>query len=197
MMMRWLPGLTLLLLLAGCVPNNVRDDPAVFDFGEMTGTWQGPGLRGIAVVAPSWLDTPAMQYRLKASEPSRRRVYTESRWAAPPAELIEQTLRRRALVSAGAGGAALDCRLRIDLDELVQVFDSAQASHVVLAARATLVSHGRQPLARRAFEIERAAPSADARGGVAAATAAVQALAGQLSAWIVDEKSALAPRCRE
>lgn len=40
-------------------------------------------------------DTPAMQYRLAYAEPERRQAYAGSRWAAVPAELIEQVVVRR------------------------------------------------------------------------------------------------------
>lgn len=183
------------LLLAGCVPNTVRQsDAAAFDFGEAAGGWNAPALRGVDVAAPSWLGTAAMQYRLAYSDPARRRAYADSRWAAPPAELLEQALRRRAL---GASGTVLGCRLRVELDEFVQSFDSAQSSRIVLAVRATLLSRNEQALASRAFAVERPAASADAGGGVTAAAAAVQGLAADLAGWVSAEKSALATRCQE
>jgi len=193
--MRGLFGLTLALLLAGCVPNTVRQgDMATFDLGDPLGGWQAPALRGVDVAAPSWLGTAAIQYRLDYSEPGRRRAYGESRWAAPPAELIEQSLRRRAL--AADAGAALPCRLRVDLDELVQAFDGARSSRVVLAVRATLLSRSEQALGTRSFAIERPA-GADARSGVAAAALSAQELSARLAGWIDAEKSALATRCKE
>lgn len=199
--MRGMLVLTAALLLGGCVPNNVRqDEAAVFDLGETAGPWTAPLLRGVDVAAPSWLGGAGMQYRLAHVHAARRLAYADSRWAAPPAELIELALRRRAVASSRSGGAlTIDCRLRIDLDEFVQTFDSAQSSRVVLALRARLVSRNEQPVASRAFMLERAAASADARGGVAAATAAVQGLGGELSEWLAalaGEKSALVTRCQ-
>lgn len=191
-------ALMLVLLLGGCVPNNVRqDDGALFDLGEPSPPWHAPALLGVDVLAPSWLGTSAMQYRLAYlgnGEGARRRAYADSRWAAPPAELIEQALRRHALV-AGGKGEALGCRLRLDLDEFVQTFDAAQKSRVVLALRASLTSRNSETVARRGFALERAAISADAGGGVAAAAAAVQGLTGDLATWIASEKSALVTRC--
>ncbi len=199
--MRGMLVLTAALLLGGCVANTVRqDEAAVFDLGETAGPWQAPVLRGVDVAAPSWLGTAAMQYRLAYVDGSRRRAYVDSRWAAPPAELIELALRRRAVASTAVGGAvSVDCRLRIDVDEFVQTFDSAQNSRVVLAVRARLVSRNEQPVASRAFTLERPAASADARGGVVAATAAVQTLGGEMSDWLAalaGEKSALVTRCQ-
>jgi cholesterol transport system auxiliary component len=199
--MRSLLAVALALLAAGCVPNNVRNDAAVFDFGATAPAWPAPLLRGVDVVAPSWLNTSAMQYRLAQADAARRHAYTESRWTAPPAELLEQALRRQALAASGeANATTLGCRLRVDLDELVQTFDSPQSSRVVLAVRANLMSRDERTLASRSFTLERAAASADARGGVAAAAAAVQGLTGELAGWVAGMsagKSALATRCSE
>ena len=191
-MMRMVLSLAAVLLLAGCAPNTVRqNEAAVFDFGVAAAGWAAPALQRIDVAAPSWLGTPAMQYRLAYTDGARRRAYADSRWAAPPAELLEQALRRRAV--AAGGEAALPCRLRLELDELVQTFDSPQASRLGLAVRAALICHGEQTLAARSFAVERPAGS-NAQGGVAAAAAAVEELGKQLAAWVTAEKSALATR---
>jgi cholesterol transport system auxiliary component len=191
--MRMLFLLLVATALGGCVPNNVRqNEVAAFDLGAPAGGWPGPSLRKLDVAAPSWLGTSAMQYRQGSGEGTRRRAYADSRWVAPPAELIERALRRRA-VDAGAHPAS-SCRLRLELDEFVQVFDGAQSSRQLIALRARLLSRTEQPLATRAFTVERPA-GADARGGVAAATAAVQELGDQLAAWLAAEKSALVTRC--
>lgn len=137
-------------------------------------------LRGIEVSAPSWLDTPAMQYRLAYRDGRQRQSYAESRWAAPPAELVGLALRRR--LSAGAGAGA--CRLSVDLEEFVQVFDAAASSRAVVEAHAQLLGPGGEPLARRSFSLGRPAAGADAPGGVAAFSAAVQDLAAALHDWL-------------
>jgi cholesterol transport system auxiliary component len=195
MMMRMGLVVAAALFLGGCVPSNVRQtEAAVFDIGAPGGGWSAPSLRNLDVAAPSWLGTAAMHYRLAYSEGTRRRAYADSRWAAPPAELLERALRRRA-VAAGVE-PMLACRLRIELDEFVQAFDTPQSSRVVIAVRARLVSRFEQPLLGRSFGVERPAGS-DARGGVAATSAAVEDLGSQLAAWVAAEKSALATRCLE
>jgi len=141
-------------------------------------------VREIAVQAPSWLETAAMQYRLGYADGSRRQVFAESRWAAPPAELLEVALRRG--VAAGEGGSpATGCRLRIDLDEFVQVFDDPQASHAVLEARAMLMAtRSDRSLARRSFSLRKNTATPDARGGVAAFAALSGEFGSQLAAWL-------------
>jgi cholesterol transport system auxiliary component len=117
-----------------------------------------------------------MQYRLGHADAARRQDYAASRWAAPPAELIERALARP-VASTG------NCRLSVALDEFIQVFDSPQSSRMVLEARVSLLA-GQQAIAQRAFAVAPAAPSADARGGVAAAAMAVPALATEMAQWL-------------
>ncbi|MBV6476688.1 MAG: membrane integrity-associated transporter subunit PqiC [Rhodocyclaceae bacterium] len=156
-------------------------------------------LRGIDVFAVSWLDSSAMQYRLLYAANQRRQSYAESRWVAPPAELVGYGLRKR-MLSGEAGGA---CRLRVDLDEFVQAFASAKSSRALIEARAQLIApSGGEILARRSFSLSRPADSADAAGGAAALSAAVEAFAAELHDWLggLDRASAaglnIAQRCK-
>lgn len=190
-----LPILLSLFLLAGCVGNVRQTESARFDLGTAALVWRPAevALGSVEVTAPSWLAGTALQYRLLYADPLRRQAYNESRWAAPPAELIERALNRQP-------GAATGCRLRLELDELVQVFDAPAASRVLLEARAALATpRGDAVLARQAFAVARPASGADARGGVEAAAAAVQELAAGLGAWLARtarETPDLASRCR-
>jgi cholesterol transport system auxiliary component len=156
-------------------------------------------LRSIDVFAVSWLDSSAMQYRLLYAANQRRQNYAESRWVATPAELVGHALRKR-MLSGAAGGA---CRLRIDLDEFAQVFDSAKDSRAVLEARAQLVAPtGGEILARRSFSLSRPAASADAAGGATALSGVVEAFSTELHDWLggLDRTAAsglnIAQRCR-
>lgn len=191
-----LPLPVLLALALGACAGNVRQqERAVFDLGPAAIVWQADALplQRVEVAAPSWLATSAIHYRLLYAEPERRLAYTESRWAAPPAELVERALNRQP--AAHAGG----CRLRIDIDEWVQVFDDPQRSRVVLELRAALLpARGDGALARKAFAAVQAAPSADARGGVKAGADAVRVAAGDIGAWLAQTARAmpaLAQRC--
>ncbi|MBI4987884.1 MAG: membrane integrity-associated transporter subunit PqiC [Rhodocyclales bacterium] len=191
------------LLLAGCgVGSKSTSNVAYFDLGAVQPVPNNrivASLRSIDVFAVSWLDSSAIQYRLLYAANQRRQNYAESRWVAPPAELVGQTLRKR-MLSGEAGGA---CRLRVDLDEFAQVFDTASASRVVLEARVQLVAPtGGDILARRSFNLSRPAASADAGGGVAALAGAVEALSTELHDWLggLDRTSAsglnIVQRCR-
>lgn len=185
--MRKLLAVLCALLLAGCVGNPARQtEIAAYDFGNLAGAWAAPGfpVAAVEVRATSWLDSPAQLYRLGYADDLRRYSYANSRWAAAPAELLERFLQRR-IVFGQPDFAGPGCRLALTLDELEQRFDTAQSSQTVLEVRARLLPlHGETLLSKRAFLIRKAAPSADARGGVAATRAALQTLVQEMAEWL-------------
>lgn len=196
MTMRITLSLLAALALSACSGNVRQTAVASFDLGTAAVVWKPATVRlhSVEAGAPSWLAATAIQYRLLYADPLRRQSYTESRWAAPPAELIARALNRQTVT--GEGG----CRLNLDLDELTQVFDSPQQSRILLDVRASLMApRGNDVLARKAFSLAHPAPSADARGGVSATAAAVQALGGELGAWLIQTARAnptAAERCK-
>ena len=175
------------LLLAGCIGTPSRQSTlAHYDFGNLAGTWAYPGfpIAAVEVRASSWLDAPTQRYRLSYSEPLRRHAYAESRWAAPPAELLERFLQRR-IVYGQPDFSGPGCRLKLTLDEIEQRFDSPQTSQLVLEVRATLLPRaGELILSKRAFLIQKAALTPDAPGGVVATREAAEALATELAQWL-------------
>lgn len=204
-MSKWPIAILAGMLLAACGGNVRTTEAARYDFGSLAAkvTEAGPGSRipiaAVDVQAASWLSGPAMHFRLAYAEPLRRQSFTESRWAAPPAELLEAFLKRR-IVFGQPDFNGVGCRLQLVLDELEQRFDDPQTSQSVLEVRALLTpSRGAEILSRRAFLIRKPAPTADARGGAAAARDAVQALADDIGVWlgeVVREKPAIVQRCR-
>lgn len=190
-------------LLAGCAGTSSRQSGiAQYDFGNLAGAWGAPGLpiATVAVRANSWLDAPAQRYRLAYADSLQRHVYANSRWAAPPAELLERFLQRR-IVFGQPDFTGPGCRLQLMLDEIEQRFDTPQSSQVVLEVRASLLSlRGDASLSRRAFLIQKAAPTADAQGGVAATREAAQALADELAQWLNElarERPQVITQCKE
>lgn len=168
------------LLLAGCAAGMRPAAQAEYDFGPTPPAAAGTAPR-IAVSAPSWLAGTAMHYRLLHAEPAQRRQYAESRWSAPPAELLAHQLGRRL---AGADFSPR-CRLAVELVELEQVFARADASRLRLAVRATLApaAANAQP-AQVDIDLAETAATLDARGGVAAAGRAVEQLGARLAEWL-------------
>jgi len=189
------------LLLAACGGNVRTTEMVQYDLGHLAGKGSGSRVQiaAVDVQAASWLSGPGMHFRLAYAEPLRRQSYAESRWAAPPAELLERFLKRRIVFGqpdfSGAG-----CRLQLVVDELEQRFDDPQKSQVVLEVRALLTpARGAEILSRRAFLIHKPAPEPVARGGVAATRDAVQTLADEMGTWLDElarDKPAIVERCR-
>lgn len=167
-------------LLGGCGAGLRPAAQAEYDFGPAPQATAAGIAPRVSVSAPSWLADTAMHYRLLYAEPAQRRQYAGSRWVAPPAELLAHQLGRRL---AGADFSAR-CRLTVELVELEQVFERSDASHLRLAVRTTLTSAANAAPLQTDIDFVEAAPTADARGGVAAAGLAVERLGVRLADWL-------------
>lgn len=176
--------------LAGCAVNVAA--PALYDLGPLpTQTNANANLPAISVadvVAPSWLDTPMMFYRLNYANSLQPRPYAGSQWAMPPAELLEQRLKTRLSQAGGIvvpadNGAANLPVLRIELDDFSQSFDSAQHSTVSIAMRASLFD-GRTLRTQKMFSRQLPTTSADAQGGAAALATASDGIINEIAAWL-------------
>ena len=175
------------LLLAGCAAAPKQQASLVyFDIPGTPPTLPAP-LRSLDVVPASWLASNALHYRLAYTGGSRREHYAESRWTAQPSELVSVRLQRSLMSHAElpSSGATL-CRLRVDLDDLVQVFDTPGASRLVLEGRATLYGAQQTVLARRMLTLSQAG-GADAASGVAASGPLFDGLAKELQTWVRQE----------
>ncbi|MFO0518877.1 MAG: ABC-type transport auxiliary lipoprotein family protein, partial [bacterium] len=162
----------------GCaIGPSVRPPPRLHDFGLLPEQpVRATRLRALLAVpdpsAPGWLDTPSMLYRFAYVDGAQPQVYSLSRWAAPPAELIGARLRSRLArivepgLASSRDGVAGEYVVRIELEEFSQVFDTPSASRGVLRARATLISGARRAtIAQRAFAFDRPGAGAAGPGG--------------------------------
>lgn len=213
------PMLLAAALLAGCGSFVDRPQrPMLHDFGPVaTVAGAGPGSAGAALpplpplVLPELdasvaLDGSAVLYRLAYADVNQLRPYAQSRWSAPPAQLVRQRLREllgRHAVVLNPGEAAVLVReagrapqvLRLELEEFAQHFDSPRDSAGVLRLRATLsqlANGGERLLAQRSFDVRRPAPTPDATGGVRGLADAVDAAAGEIAQWL--RQAGTAPR---
>lgn len=179
-------------LLAGCVVPQT-DSAALFDLGPLRAAQHKalPALAPLSVAeisVPTWLDRPLIFFRLAYANDQQPRPYAQSRWAAPPAQLITQRLKSRI---AHAGGVALSAAdgatgvpvLRIELDDFTQVYTSPRHSNGQVGLRASLFS-GRTLVAQKTFASQVPAVSADAAGGVRALAAASDAVIADMIVWL-------------
>jgi cholesterol transport system auxiliary component len=194
--MRRLWASTLLsITLAGCGPLLPRSPaPEVHDLGSQRAARplvRVPVLTDVR--APDWLDGTAIHYRLAYESETRRRSYALSRWAAPPADLLSIALRRM----LDAPGATSTCRLVVELDEFIQVFEQPKESSALISGVATLVgANGRTIVDRMRFSLTEKAIDADAPSGVAALSRGVDALGARIADWLDRaEADGLGGRC--
>ncbi|WP_415859391.1 ABC-type transport auxiliary lipoprotein family protein [Burkholderia sp. BCC1977] len=183
-----------LVFAAGCAGNGAALSNVRYDLGPATpesatpvvtaGT--GPALKVLDVAAPDALDTDKFVYRLAYADAQRMAVYRDSRWTAPPAQLLTQRLRgalsARGAVLEGSDGVRAPT-LKVDLNAFEQVFDGQSQSHAAVAARATLMQDGKV-LGQRTFVARAPSSTPDAAGGARALAAASDALVSQIAAWV-------------
>jgi cholesterol transport system auxiliary component len=156
--------------------------PALFDFGIAPALAAPAGAPGtVQVSAPPWLDGTAMLYRLAYGDASRLASYRDSRWAAPPAALLQERLKQRLARAAGAGSAST---LRVEVEEFCQVFETPTSSRATVRVRAALLEAGTgRVLRQQAFAEEVAATTADAPGGARALVQASDAALARVIDW--------------
>jgi cholesterol transport system auxiliary component len=194
----------LLAALAGC--SALPDKPVRqtnYDFGptspvDVTTTLSRPALVLANLETSGVLESNALLYRLAYEDAFQLQPYAYARWSAPPAQLVRQRLadvlaRERAVLDGGAA-SALARRggtpppvLRVELEEFSHVFDAPGDSKGLVRLRCTLLENtpgGERLVAQRSFTVTRPAPSADASGGVRALTAATDAAAQDIAAWL-------------
>ena len=196
-----LAGLALFAtLLTACVSiGGQRARESTFDFGLAAPPVVKPdSIRGSVlvpeVVAPEWLDSAGISYRLAYDDGARARIYTSSRWAAPPALLVTQRLRAAVAIATGGrlvlpqDAAQADWVLRVELESFSQVFDAPERSRALVAMRATLIgASARRVVAQKTFSAEGIAESADAAGGAKALTRAANEVVDAIVAWAAEQ----------
>lgn len=190
------------LPLAGCSVLDKPARPAVYDFGpgvtahsaSSTAPAQAP-LTLAEVEAAAALDSTALLYRLTYSNAQQLLPYAQARWSMTPAQLLRQRVRetlgqRRAVLNPGdtsLGLAQPALVLRIELEEFSHLFAAPDKSAGLVRLRATLLQStatGERLLGQRLVVTQRAAPSADAPGGVRALTDASDAAVEELEQWL-------------
>jgi cholesterol transport system auxiliary component len=129
-----------------------------------------------------------MHFRLTYADDLQPRVYSQSRWAAEPGELIEQRLKWQITRAGGvalpaSSGAADVPVLRMEIQDFTQVFSSPQQSTGQLILRAS-VFDGRSLVAQKTFIRQVAAPTADAAGGAKALAMASDAVIAEIIIWL-------------
>ncbi|MBR7975573.1 membrane integrity-associated transporter subunit PqiC [Burkholderia vietnamiensis] len=182
-------ALLTLALAAGCAGNSAALSNVRYDLGPAAtvgSTGTGSALKVLDIAAPDPLDSDKFVYRLAYADAQRTAVYRDSRWTAPPAQLLTQRLRAalssRGAVLEGSDGVRAPT-LKVDLTEFEQVFDGQSQSHGAVTARATLMQDGKV-LGQHTFVSRAPSSTPDAAGGASALAAASDELVAQIAAWV-------------
>lgn len=179
--------------------------PNLFDMGPLppiAAPIERPGPRFALVVpeidASGALEGSSVLYRLGYADDHQLRAYSQSRWSAPPPQLVRQRLRQQlgrerpvlnldeSASLTREGGQPLYI-LRMELEEFAHVFDSPDRSRGVIRLRATLLASttaGERLVGQRSISVQGVAPTPDASGGVRALTEATDAAATDISLWL-------------
>lgn len=175
--MRARAALLLAVALAGCGGSAAVPAPRTFDLGLAAPAMKFPALRGVSVRAVAPFDGVEMQYRLAWRHASELADYANSRWAAPPGEM----LRRQLLRAAGEGAGK--CALEIELHEFTQVFASKEASEARIELRAALTNTAAR-VAARGIAVTEPGAGPDAASGAAAMARAAERAVKELAGWV-------------
>ncbi|OGV72940.1 MAG: hypothetical protein A3B82_06275 [Methylophilales bacterium RIFCSPHIGHO2_02_FULL_57_10] len=176
--------ITIILLLTGCggLPK-AGPQAALYDFGITPNETPiaTPQLRLAGIEAAPSLDGNDMRYRLAYQNPARVFAYTESRWVAPPDKLLARRFAQRLQPTSSAP----QCALHVTLEIFDQIFDTPDSSRGIVRFHASLTDGAGRHAASRTMlaSAERSAATADARGGVAALTAAADDAFAQIIDW--------------
>lgn len=164
-------------IAAGCAGGVAAPLPRTYDFGVAAPAARVPAVRVTSVRTVVPFDGLEMHYRLAWRNAAELVTFSQSRWAAPPGEL----LRKHLLRATGEGVAK--CGLEVELHEFSQVFASPGASDARLELHAALVGpKGR--LAARGWNVEEANAGADAASGAAALARAADRAVTEIAGWI-------------
>jgi len=187
----------ILLLLAGCsLTPRVPSAVATYDFGTISRseflqpTPSPIPIQIAGIVAPVWLDTQAMRYRLAYHHPAQIHTYANNRWAAPPANLLMERFKQHTVSWKNTsdqrnGSTRLTTYfLKIELEEFIQVFDTVDHSRAIVSLRASLIERDtRRLVAHQRFSKSQTTPSPDASGAVEAFIAISDQLAVESIQW--------------
>lgn len=187
--------LTLLSLVVTSCGGLGKSKPAaaMYDFGLADSPASYSSLVPVdTVTSVQALQHQHIRYRLFYDNASQVFAYAESRWTAPPAELMNQ------MVHATVSAPTLNgCHLAIQLTVFDHVFDSPEKSHGLVQMQATVLSKkSRHQIGRKLFQRSVQANSHDARGGVSALSQGAQAALLDVFEWS-NAQAQQTPDCRD
>lgn len=179
--MRYLLSISLIILLSACLgTNKPQPESTSYDFGLSAeiGTINSSVAIG-QVTAIDAIDHRRIRYRLNYQNPAQVFTYSQHRWTTSPADLTASKLRTMTKVASPAL-----CTLKIQIETFDHVFESATSSTGIVKLHASIYAKkSRDNLSSTVIQETATAPSADAKGGVAALDQASSAAITSILDW--------------
>lgn len=179
--MRYILTLSLITLLSGCLgTNKPQPESTSYDFGlgKEIGTISS-NVSLSQVTAIDAIDHRRIRYRLNYQNPTQVFTYSQHRWTTSPADLTASKFRTMVKVASWT-----QCSMKIEIETFDHVFESANSSTGIVKLHATIhTKKSRDVLASNLVQEVAPAPSADAKGGVAALDQASSAAISKLVEW--------------
>ena len=165
-------------MLSGCGGSQGTDAAVhAYDLGMIAPKSALPALRAVSVRASLPFDGVDMFYRLAWRDAAEISIFLQSRWAAPPADLM-----RRQLLRALPAASAAPCALEIEVQDFTQVFSAKDASDARIELRAVLTA-GDGRVATWGGSVVEPGAGANAAVGAAAFARAADRVISELAGW--------------
>lgn len=188
-------ALVFAVVLSGCAVGRPAPTATTYDFGlNAQPVTVAPPLQGALAIDPvraaDVIAGTGIVYRLAYDNAARPEIYSQSRWAATPAELLTQRLQQklahvaRGGVVQGTSAVQAGTLLRVELEQFSQVFDAPQRARALVQVRASVIDTQRGSLvAQQDFRAERpTAPNAE--GAVQGLREASDAVLDDIAHWL-------------
>lgn len=167
------------LLLGACTTPGGSDALLrVYDLGLTEPAAKPIGARIGQVRATAPFDSTDMQYRLAYRDAAELLSFSQSRWAATPAELVRKRFVRSVEPPPGAR-----CTLDIEVNEFSQVFSARDKSDALVELRLVL-SDASGRIAEHTVRVGLPGAGADAANGVAVMARATDESISRSAAWV-------------
>lgn len=157
-------------ILAACVGiNKTKQNTAVYDFGLSVSSESNQQITSKILleepVAAESLNHNKIRYRLNYQNLSRVFFYTESRWAATPAELFSGKMSKMVNVAKNP----MNCSLKLKIETFDHVFQTATTSEGIVQLSVLLIEKkSKQIISSQLITESVTSPSPNAQGGTTA-----------------------------
>jgi ABC-type uncharacterized transport system auxiliary subunit len=179
--------------LNACVGiNKIKQNIAVYDFGlsvPSESPRENPSDNNLQIVSRVFLEEPVaveslqhnkIRYRLNYQNPLRVFYYTESVWAAAPAELFSSKLSKMVNVAK----TPMTCSLKLKVEAFDHVFQTPSASEGLVQLSVSLIEKKSKKIISSQLITESvASTSANAQGGTAALQQASENVLKKVINW--------------